>query len=461
MENGRIMKKAYLATFAAAAILGFVLSWSLTMPTPTEAANSETYRQLNLFGEVFERVRADYVTEVEDEQLMEDAIQGMLAGLDPHSSYMNPRNFQEMQIQTRGEYGGLGLEVTMDQDLGVVRVVTPMDDTPASRAGMESNDLIIQIDGTPIQGMTLNEAIDLMRGEPGEPITITVVRGEDAPFDVDLVREVIELQTVRSRLEGEEQNIGYIRVTTFSERAGEGVDRAIRELRNEAEGPLAGYIIDLRNNPGGLLQQAIDVSSAFMDGGEVVSTRGRDPADTQRYNARRGDDTDGTPVIVLINGGSASASEIVAGALQDHARATVVGTQSFGKGSVQTIIPLSGGADGALRLTTSRYYTPSGASIQAVGISPDVEIYPSGRRGAGRQRYSEADLPGHLENENGEVAPDAVVEEEETAAVDTEAEPEEEPQIPLDEDGNPRDLQLEQAIQMLTGELETGELIQL
>ncbi len=455
------MKKAYLATFAAAAILGFVLSWSLTMPTPTEAANSETYRQLNLFGEVFERVRADYVTEVEDEQLMEDAIQGMLAGLDPHSSYMNPRNFQEMQIQTRGEYGGLGLEVTMDQDLGVVRVVTPMDDTPASRAGMESNDLIIQIDGTPIQGMTLNEAIDLMRGEPGEPITITVVRGEDAPFDVDLVREVIELQTVRSRLEGDEQNIGYIRVTTFSERAGEGVDRAIRELRNEAEVPLAGYILDLRNNPGGLLQQAIDVSSAFMDGGEVVSTRGRDPADTQRYNARRGDDTDGTPVIVLINGGSASASEIVAGALQDHARATVVGTQSFGKGSVQTIIPLSGGADGALRLTTSRYYTPSGASIQAVGISPDVEIYPSGRRGAGRQRYSEADLPGHLENENGEVAPDVVVEEEETAAVDTEAEPEEEPQIPLDEDGNPRDLQLEQAIQMLTGELETGELIQL
>jgi len=448
------MKKAYIATFVAAALLGFVLSWTLTAPTPTEAANSETYRQLNLFGEVFERVRADYVTGVEDEQLVEDAIQGMLAGLDPHSSYLNPRNFQEMQIQTRGEYGGLGLEVTMDQDLGVVRVVSPMDDTPAARAGIESNDLIIQIDSTPIQGMTLNEAIDLMRGEPGQPITITVVRGEGEPFDVDLVREVIQLKAVRSRLEGEDQNIGYIRVTTFSERAGEGVARAIRDLRNEADGPLLGYVLDLRNNPGGLLDQAIGVSSAFLDGGEVVSTRGRDPADTQRYNARRGDDSDGAPVIVLINGGSASASEIVAGALQDHARATVVGTQSFGKGSVQTIIPLSGGADGALRLTTSRYYTPSGRSIQAVGIAPDVEIYPSGRRGAGRQRVSEADLPGHLENENGD---------EEVAAVDdTAADGDaEEPQIPLDENGNPRDLQLEQAIQMLTGELETGELVHL
>jgi len=458
MENGRIMKKAYIATFVAAALLGLVLSWTLTAPTPTEAANSETYRQLNLFGEVFERVRADYVTPVEDEQLVEDAIQGMLAGLDPHSSYLNPRNFQEMQIQTRGEYGGLGLEVTMDQDLGVVRVVSPMDDTPAARAGIEANDLIIQIDSTPIQGMTLNEAIDLMRGDPGQPITITVVRGEGAPFTVDLVREVIQLQAVRSHLEGDEQNVGYIRVTTFSERAGDGVEHAIQELKNEANGPLAGYILDLRNNPGGLLDQAIGVSSAFLDGGEVVSTRGRDPADTQRYNARRGDDTDGAPVIVLINGGSASASEIVAGALQDHERATVVGTQSFGKGSVQTIIPLSGGADGALRLTTSRYYTPSGRSIQAVGISPDVEIYPSGRRGEGRQTYSEADLPGHLENENGDVAPDAGTDQETAAATDGDTE---EPQIPLDENGNPRDLQLEQAIQMLTGELETGELVHL
>jgi len=451
MESGRIMRKAYFATFVAAALLGFALSWALTAPTPTEAANSETYRQLNLFGEIFERVRADYVTEVEDEQLIEDAIQGMLSGLDPHSSYMSARNFQEMQIQTRGEYGGLGLEVTMDQDLGVVRVVSPMDDTPADRAGIEANDLIIQIDGTPIQGMILNEAIDLMRGEPGAPITVTIAREGLEPFDVGLVREVIELQAVRSRLEGDAENVGYIRVTTFSERAADGVRRAIRELRNESDEPLAGYVLDLRNNPGGLLEQAINISDAFLDGGEVVSTRGRDPVDTQRYNARRGDISDEMPVIVLINGGSASASEIVAGAIQDHARGTVVGTQSFGKGSVQTIIPLSGGIDGALRLTTSRYYTPSGRSIQAVGIVPDVEIFPSGRQGT-NQRYSEADLPGHLENEDGEAAPDAEMAEEETAEL-------EEPEIPRDADGNPRDLQLEQAIQMLTGELETGELI--
>lgn len=446
------MKKAYIATFVAAALLGFALSWSLTAPTPTVAANSETYRQLNLFGEIFERVRADYVTEVEDVQLIEDAVQGMLSGLDPHSGYLSARNFQEMQIQTRGEYGGLGIEVTLDQELGVVRVVSPMDDTPADRAGIQANDLIVQIDGTPIQGMTLNEAIDLMRGEPNSPITITVVREGLDPFDVDIVREVIELQAVRSRIEGDDGNVGYIRVTTFSERAAEGVRRAIRDLRDDAEEPLAGYVLDLRNNPGGLLEQAINISDAFLDGGEVVSTRGRDPADTQRYNARRGDMTSGTPVIVLINGGSASASEIVAGALQDHARATLVGTQSFGKGSVQTIIPLSGGADGALRLTTSRYYTPAGRSIQAVGIVPDVEIYPTGVRPAGQQRVSEADLPNHLENEEG----DETAEEGTTPEEVSEAE---EPQIPLDEDGNPRDLQLEQAIQMLAGDLETGELI--
>jgi len=448
------MKKAYIATFAAAAILGLALSWTLTAPTPTVAANSETYRQLNLFGEIFQRVRADYVTEVEDEQLVEDAIQGMLAGLDPHSTYLTARNFQEMQIQTRGEYGGLGIEVTMDQDLGVIRVVSPMDDTPADRAGIQANDLIIQIDGTSIQGMILNEAIDLMRGEPQEPITITVVRGEEMPFDVELIREVIELQAVRSRLEGDAENIGYIRVTTFSERADEGVRRAIRDLAREADGELVGYVLDLRNNPGGLLQQAINVTDAFLDGGEVVSTRGREPEDTQRYNARRGDRSSGAPVIVLVNGGSASASEIVAGAIQDHARGFVVRTQSFGKGSVQTIIPLSGGADGALRLTTSRYYTPSGRSIQAVGITPDVEIFPTGVRPAGLERVSEADLPGHL---TGDEEEEEVAEANETIAEQI-AEMEE-LQIPLDAEGNQRDLQLEQAIQMLTGDLETGELI--
>jgi carboxyl-terminal processing protease len=449
------MRKAYFATFVAAAILGMALSWTLTAPTPTEAANSETYRQLNLFGEVFERVRDDYVSEVEDQQLIEDALQGMLAGLDPHSGYLSARNFQEMQIQTRGEYGGLGLEVTMDQEFGVVRVVSPMDDTPAARAGIQTNDLIVQIDDAPIQGMTLTEAIDLMRGEPGEPLTITIVREGLDPFEVELIREVIELQAVRTRLEGPGEDIAYLRVTTFSERAGDDLRHAIRDLQREADAPLAGYIVDLRNNPGGLLQQAIMVTETFLDGGEVVSTRARDPEDTQRYNARRGDVTDGAPVIVLINGGSASASEIVAGALQDHARATVVGTQSFGKGSVQTIIPLSGGSDGALRLTTSRYYTPSGRSIQAVGITPDVEIYPTGVRPANANRVSEADLPGHLENEDGEQVPDAPVTEEEEIV---DAEPLE---IPRDENGNPRDIQLEQAIQMLTGELETGELIQL
>ncbi len=443
------MRKAYLATFAAAALLGLVVSWSLTAPTPTEAANSETYRQLNLFGEIFERVRSDYVTEVEDEQLIEDAIRGMLSGLDPHSSYLTPRNFQEMQIQTRGEYGGLGLEVTMDQDLGVVRVISPMDGTPADRAGMQANDLITHIDGTAIQGMTLNEAIDLMRGAPNTDIVITVVRENVEPFDVPITREIIELQAVRWHLEGDDENVGYIRVTTFSERAGDGVRRAIRELRREANGPLAGFIIDLRNNPGGLLDQAISVSDAFLDGGEVVSTRGRYPEDTQRYNARRGDDAHGATIIVLINGGSASASEIVAGAIQDHARGTIVGTQSFGKGSVQTIVPLSGGANGALRLTTSRYYTPSGRSIQAVGIEPDIEVFPSGVR---RDRVSEADLPNHLENEIVGSAAGEEDESDEIAETD-------EPEIPLDEDGNPRDLQLEYAVEILTGGTETGELI--
>lgn len=444
---------SYIATFTAAAILGVIVSWGLTAPTPTEAANSETYRQLNLFGEIFERVRGDYVEELDDEQLIEDAINGMMSGLDPHSGYLTARNFQEMQIQTRGEYGGLGMEVTLDQDTGFVRVVSPMDDTPADRAGMQSNDLISHIDGTAIQGMLLNEAIDLMRGEPNTPITITVVRGEEEPFDLDLTREVIELQAVRSRLEGDEQNIGYIRITTFSERAGEGVRRAIRELNDEADGELVGYVLDLRNNPGGLLSQAISVSDVFIDGREVVSTRGRYPEDTQRYNARRGDEVDGAPVVVLINGGSASASEIVAGAIQDHARGTIVGTQSFGKGSVQTIVPLSGGANGALRLTTSRYYTPSGRSIQAVGITPDVEIYPTGRRLP--PRISEADLEGHLENPNGDVreTPDEMAD-----AEDATEEPEE-IEIPRDADGNPRDLQLEQAIGILSGTLETGALV--
>ncbi len=446
------MRKAYIATFLATAILGFAISFSLTAPTPSNAASTETYRQLNLFGEIFERVRSDYVTETEDEVLIEDAIRGMLAGLDPHSSYLTARAFQEMQIQTRGEYGGLGIEVTLDQDLGYVRVVSPMDDTPADRAGIASNDLITHIDGEAIQGMTLSEAIDIMRGEPLTDLTITIQRGEEdniETFDVTLTREIIELQAVRSHLEGDDENIAYIRVSTFSERAGVGVREAIRELAEEADEDIVGYIVDLRNNPGGLLDQAIAVSEVFLDGGEVVSTRGRYPEDTDRRNARRGDVTNGAPVVVLINGGSASASEIVAGAIQDHARGTVVGTQSFGKGSVQTIVPLSGGANGALRLTTSRYYTPSGASIQAVGIVPDVEVFPGARRA---QRTTEADLDGHLENEDGEARDDAEGDELATTR--------EEMEIPLDDEGNPRDLQLEHAVGMLAGTLETGALQQ-
>jgi carboxyl-terminal processing protease len=362
------------------------------------ADGSDTYRQLNLFGDVFERVRADYVEPVDDTKAVEAAINGMLASLDPHSSYMNPKNFRDMQVQTRGEFGGLGIEVTMEN--GVVKVVTPIDDTPASRAGLRPNDYITHIDGKPILGLTLSDAVDQMRGPVDTPITLTVVRkGKDEPFDLQLKRAVITIKSVKYHREGD---IGYLRITSFNEQTGDLLEEAIDKLQHEiGAAQVKGYILDLRNNPGGLLDQAITVGGDFVEEGEIVSTRGRHPEDTQRYNAHGGDLTKGRPVIVLVNGGSASASEIVAGALQDHRRATILGTRSFGKGSVQTIIPL--GSDGALRLTTARYYTPSGHSIQAKGIQPDIKVEQTEDAKIRKQTVitGEAELPGHLTPEDG------------------------------------------------------------
>ena len=364
------------------------------------AGNADTYRQLNLFGDVFDRVRSDYVEMPDEEKLIDSAINGMLAALDPHSSYMNAKRFQDMQVQTRGEFGGLGIEVTMEN--GLVQVVAPIDDTPAERAGILSNDLITHIDGEQVMGLTLSEAVDKMRGRVNTPITLTIMRpGLDEPFDVRLVRAVIRIQAVKFEREGD---IGYIRVSSFNEKTFDNLKLAINSLTSEIGEDMKGFILDLRNNPGGLLDQAISVSDAFLERGEVVSTRGRNANETQRYSARNGDFTKGKPVVVLINGGSASASEIVAGALRDHERATVIGTRSFGKGSVQTIIPLGG--QGALRLTTARYYTPSGTSIQATGIMPDIvieqDLPEDMQASADRAERGEASLRGHLKSENGE-----------------------------------------------------------
>jgi carboxyl-terminal processing protease len=392
------MRKILLGVFA-----GFSLA-CLVGPLTSNAADSDTYHQLNLFGDVFERVRADYVEKVDDSKLIEAAINGMLTSLDPHSSYMNPKNYREMQIQTRGEFGGLGIEVTMEN--GVVKVVTPIDGTPASRAGIKPGDLIVQIDQKPVMGMSLSDAVEQMRGPIGSKITLTIQRkGTDQPFDVTLTRDTIQIQSVRWHKE--KNNIGYIRVTSFNEQTDTKLEQALKELDNPS-GSMVGLILDLRNDPGGLLDQAIAVSDAFLDHGEIVSTRGRHPEDTQRFNAHKGDLLHGKPMIVLINGGSASASEIVAGALQDHRRAILLGTKSFGKGSVQTIIPL--GADGALRLTTALYYTPSGRSIQAKGIEPDILVEQARVEPLTGKLHlpSEADLRGHLvvdDKTTGEKAP--------------------------------------------------------
>jgi carboxyl-terminal processing protease len=388
------------------AVAGAALTVVATQPrlillgSSAKAAAADTYKQLNLFGDVFERVRADYVEKPEDAKLVESAINGMLSSLDPHSSFMDGKSYRDMQVQTRGEFGGLGIEVTMED--GLIKVVAPIDDTPAARAGILANDIITHLDDDAVQGLTLNQAVEKMRGAPNTKIRLKVMRkGAAQPLEITLERAVIRVRSVRSRVEGED--VAYIRLTQFNEQTTEGLKRAINDLAAQGGDKLKGYVIDMRNNPGGLLEEAISVSDAFLDKGEIVSTRGRNVEETQRRNAKPGDLAKNKPIIVLINGGSASASEIVAGALQDHKRATVIGTRSFGKGSVQTIIPLGSG-NGALRLTTARYFTPSGRSIQAKGISPDIEVLqdvPEEVK-ARTDTRGEASLRGHLKAEGDE-----------------------------------------------------------
>ena len=402
-----MMRKASLVLLGAVAGAGLMLlatqPHTALVGSSAKAAGSDTYRQLNLFGDVFERVRADYVEKPDDSKLVELAINGMLAGLDPHSSYMDPKGLRDLQVQTRGEFGGLGIEVTMED--GLIKVVAPIDDTPAAKAGIMANDIITGLNDEQVQGLNLNQAVEKMRGPANTKLKLTIMRkGRDKPIEVTIVREVIHVKSVRSHSEGDD--VGYIRITQFNEQTTDGLKKAIGDLTTQlGADKIKGYVIDLRNNPGGLLDEAISVSDAFLDNGEIVSTRGRNAEETQRFNARPGDLTNGKPVIVLINGGSASAAEIVAGALQDHKRATLVGTRSFGKGSVQTIIPLGAG-NGALRLTTARYFTPSGRSIQAKGITPDIVVLQDVPDDLKSQTDTkgEASLRGHLKAEGAEEA---------------------------------------------------------
>jgi len=371
------------------------------LSAPALAASADTYKYLSLFGDVFDKVRADYVEKPDEQKLVETAINGMLTSLDPHSSYLDAKGFKDMRTQTEGKFGGLGIEVT--QEDGFVKVVTPIDDTPASRAGIMSGDLIAGIDDESVQGMNLNQAVDKMRGAINTPVKLTILRGKDKnKVEVKLVRAEIHIRSVRSHKQ--DDDIAYIRISQFNEETAEGLKTAMNKFQQEIPADkFKGYILDLRNNPGGLLDQSIQVVNAFIDKGEIVSTRGRIADESQRYSARPGDLSKGKPVVILINGGSASASEIVAGALQDHKRATLIGTRSFGKGSVQTIIPL-GGSSGALRLTTARYYTPSGRSIQAKGIDPDMIILqdvPDELKGKDDTK-GEASLKGHLKNGDDE-----------------------------------------------------------
>lgn len=403
-----MMRKLSLL-FAGGALVGGASAMVMVQGAPASTAfaagkDSDVYKELALFGDIFERVRAQYVTPPDDKKLTESAINGMLTSLDPpHSSYLNPEAAQDMRAQTKGEFGGLGIEVTMDNDL--VKVIAPIDDTPpASKAGVLAGDLITKIDGQEVRGLSLNDAVDKMRGEVGSQIELTIQReGADKPITLKIARAVIKVKAVRYRVEND---VGYLRVISFTEQTSDDLKKAIKDIQDKIPGDkLKGFVLDLRLNPGGLLDQAVAVSDAFLDKGEVVSTRGRDPQDVTRFDARKGDLTDGKPVIVLINGGSASASEIVAGALQDHRRATVLGTQSFGKGSVQTIIPL--GENGSLRLTTALYYTPSGKSIQGKGITPDIKVdqpLPPELKGEDVVR-GESELKGHIkgnaEDDNG------------------------------------------------------------
>ena len=388
--------------YLAAGVAGLM---ALVLPAlPVAAEDAETYRQLDLLGDVFERVRRDYVEEVSDSELIEAAIDGMLSSLDPHSKYLDPKSFKEVQIQTRGEFGGLGIEVTMED--GLVKVIAPIDDTPAQRAGVEAGDLVTHLDDEPVLGLTLEQAVEKMRGPVDSQITLTIRRrGVDEALDIPITRAIIKIRSVRARMA---DDVMIMRISSFSERTSDDLERIVGDLREERNDPVRGAVLDLRNNPGGLLDQAVAVSDAFLERGEIVSTRGRRPDSVQRFNARNGDLIDGLPLVVLINGGSASASEIVAGALQDHRRAIVLGTRSFGKGSVQTVLPM--GEQGAVRLTTARYYTPSGRSIQAEGIDPDIVVEQArvAPVAPDRQRR-EADLRGRLDNdgldESGETGP--------------------------------------------------------
>ncbi len=397
------MKKFVMAGLAGT-LAGIIATTQVAGPLLAQEADrkASVYEQLDLFGDIFERIRAQYVEEVEPEDLIEAAIDGMLTSLDPHSSYLSPDDAEQMRVQTRGEFGGLGIEVTQEE--GFVKVVSPIDGTPADEAGIEAGDFITHVDGESILGLTLDKAVDLMRGPVGSEIIITVVReGESDPFDVTIIRDTIKLTAVRARTEGTSV---VLRVTTFNDQTFPNLEEGLNEQIEEIGGldKVNGVVLDLRNNPGGLLTQAIKVSDAFLNEGEIVSTRGRDPSDGERFNATPGDLAEGKPIVVLINGGSASASEIVAGALQDHRRAIVVGTKSFGKGSVQTVMPLRG--DGAMRLTTSRYYTPSGRSIQALGVSPDIIVEqprstpPTEEEEDDARTRSEADLRGSLNNDS-------------------------------------------------------------
>jgi carboxyl-terminal processing protease len=422
------------------AVAGFIVALGV-LPAAHGANDAGTYRQLDLFSDAFERVRANYVRPVDDNELINAAIEGMVSNLDPHSAYMDAKAFADMQIQTKGEFGGIGIEVT--EENGLVKIITPIDNTPGAKAGLKAGDYIAAINGGSVQGLSLNDAIDKMRGPAGSKITLTILRTADKsapkkPFDVTLTRAIVAVDEVRWHREGD---VGYIRMPGFNENTASGLENAVRDLKKQIGPGLKGYVLDLRNNPGGLLDQAVQVSDDFLQSGEVVSTRGRHPDDTQRYDAHGGDVTDGKPVIVLVNGGTASAAEIVSGALQDHHRATVVGMTTFGKGSVQTIIPLGEGG-GALRLTTARYYTPSGHSIQAEGIIPDVAVAEGDEDDVPKiARPSEADLPGHLAGETTAKKPNATVIRPPANA------PKNGP------DGKPYDFQLTYALQMLHGKV--------
>lgn len=395
-KSSQTVFRRYIYMMLMGVILMIGVITVLSSPSNSQTSRDQVYKDLSVFGEVFERIRDNYVEPVDDTDLIHSAIDGMLKSLDPHSSFLTAEDFDQMKERTRGEFGGLGVEITTED--GFIKVVSPIDDTPADKAGIISGDLIIGIDGQNVVGISLREAVDLMRGDVGSEITITVQRGEDAPFDVTLERDVIKSWSVRSDSYGD---VGYIRVTSFTQETTPGLLRTMTALREQHGKNLIGIVLDLRNNPGGLLSEAISVTDAFLEQGEIVSTRGRNNSSASRYFASAGDISDGIPIVVLINSGSASASEIVAGALKDHERALIMGTRSFGKGSVQSVIPI--GADAAMRITTARYYTPSGVSIQGTGITPDIIVELATIENLDVVTFREEDLKGSLENQD---APD-------------------------------------------------------